>query len=190
MLSISPCGTVDILYKKMIIFNIINKYSIRIIIKMARNVQLFCDLDGVLADFDEGTKSLLGKYPDELNQRLMWSTLKKYKTFYEDLQWMPEGKILWENIKKYNPIILTGCPHGYPSAVKQKLNWCARELGPDVKVITCKTKDKPKFCNPNSGDILIDDRTIIMDEWIAKGGKYILYSEGNLESILEGLDNI
>ena len=121
--------------------------------KQESNVQLYCDLDGVLADFNEGTQTLLGKYPDELSQSLLWSTVKKSKTFYEDLPWMPEGKKLWENIKKYNPIILTGCPYGYPSAIEQKLNWCLRELGPNIKVITCKTKDKPKFCNPNSGDI-------------------------------------
>ena len=158
--------------------------------KQESNVQLYCDLDGVLADFNEGTQTLLGKYPDELSQSLLWSTVKKSKTFYEDLPWMPEGKKLWENIKKYNPIILTGCPYGYPSAIEQKLNWCLRELGPNIKVITCKTKDKPKFCNPNSGDILIDDRTVIMDEWIAKGGKYIHYYEGKMDYVLDELEKI
>jgi hypothetical protein len=146
---------------------------------------LFCDLDGVLADFAEGVKRKMGKYPDELDQKLMWSVLKRSKNFYENLPWMPEGKALWEKIKKYNPIILTGCPYGR-WAETQKLNWCARELGINFKVIVCHTKDKPKFCL--YGSILIDDRAVIMKEWVEKGGKYLLYSEGNLDAICDAVD--
>ena len=103
-----------------------------------------------------------------------------------ELPWMPEGKALWNKIKIFNPIILTGCPHNYPSAVEQKLNWCARELGPHIKVITCKTKEKPNYCK--EGDILIDDRDVIMKAWIQKNGKYILYTEGKLDSIIDELE--
>ena len=150
------------------------------------NGQLYCDLDGVLADFEKGIHNKFKKYPSELNEVMMWNVLRKSKTFYENLEWMPEGKALWERIKIFNPIILTGCPFNYPSAVEQKLNWCARELGPHVKVITCKTKEKPKYCK--KGDVLIDDRDIIMSEWIDKGGKYILYTEGKLDSIIDEVE--
>ena len=148
--------------------------------------QLYCDLDGVLADFEQGVMNKLGKHPSDLNENMMWSILKKSKTFYEDLPWMPEGKALWDRIKIYNPIILTGCPYNFPSAVEQKKNWCARELGAHVKVITCKTKEKPNYCK--QGDVLIDDRDIIMKQWIEKGGKYILYREGNINSIMDELE--
>jgi hypothetical protein len=37
--------------------------------------------------------------------------------------------------------------------------------------------------------MLIDDRDVIMDEWIKKGGKYVLYSETNLESNIETIKN-
>ena len=139
---------------------------------------LYCDLDGVLADFEAGVKERMKKYPHELNRNHMWITLRKTPKFYANLPWMPEGKALWAAIKDYNPVILTGCPRGGWSE-DDKRAWCARELGPEIKVITCKTDDKPLYCG--EGDILIDDRDVIKDEWIAKGGKYVHYAEGNLE---------
>jgi len=53
-------------------------------------------------------------------------------------------------------------------------------------VITCDTKDKPNFCS--EGDILIDDRDVIKDAWIAKKGKYIHYAEGNLEYYIKEIE--
>lgn len=135
-------------------------------------VILYCDLDGVLADFEGGVVKCIGKKPDELSSGVMWSALRKTPGFYENLEWRDEGRQLWNAIKKYNPIILTGCPSG-GWAEQQKRNWCARELGPDVRVITCATKDKPKYCV--EGAILVDDRDKVRSEWTKKGGKFILY---------------
>lgn len=146
---------------------------------------LYCDLDGVLADFEEGVKERLNKYPNDLNKTLMWKTLRSTPNFYANLPWMPEGKALWTAIKDYNPVILTGCPKGGWGEADKRA-WCARELGPNVKVITCATDDKPNFCS--EGDILIDDRDIIKDEWIAKKGKYIHYAEGNLEYYIKEIE--
>jgi hypothetical protein len=42
----------------------------------------------------QGVKEKMGKYPhtaDGEDQTLMWSVLKRSKTFYENLPWMPEG---------------------------------------------------------------------------------------------------
>jgi len=133
---------------------------------------LYCDLDGVLADFERGVVSCIGKKPDDLTSGFMWATLRKTPGFYENLEWRAEGRMLWDAIKKYNPIILTGCPRG-GWAEQQKRNWCARELGPDVRVITCTTADKPKYCI--QGAILVDDRDKVRREWTKKGGKFILY---------------
>jgi hypothetical protein len=143
---------------------------------------LYCDLDGVLVDFEQGVQNKLGKNPDELNKNMMWATLRKSPNFYDKLPWMPKGRSLWEAIKEYNPVILTGCPRGGWSE-EDKRSWCKRELGPNIKVICCETREKPNYCS--EGDILIDDRDMIMDEWIKKGGKYVLYSESNLESNIE-----
>jgi hypothetical protein len=148
---------------------------------------LFCDLDGVLVDFNAGVKKRLKKYPIELNQQIMWSVINKSMTFFELLPWMPKGKELWNAIREYDPIILTGVPYGNKTAAEQKRRWCARHLGPNVKIICCYSKDKPKYCLNDS--ILIDDRPNIANEWNEKGGEFILYSEDNLDDILERIKN-
>lgn len=149
---------------------------------------LFCDLDGVLADFDEGVKIKFKKSADELDEKLMWGVINKSKTFFENLPWMPKGRELWENIKEYDPIILTGIPFRGPSAAEQKRKWCARELGEDVHVITCKTVDKPKYCLMDS--LLIDDRTVNLKAWNDLGGKFVLYDEDFTEEIIERIKKL
>jgi 5'(3')-deoxyribonucleotidase len=146
---------------------------------------IFCDLDGVLADFQKGVINKFNK-SDQLNSKLMWSTINKSNTFFETLPWMPKGRELWSHIKQYNPIILTGIPSYSRSAVEQKIKWCKRELGADIQVITCASKDKSKYCLP--GAILIDDRTDNLDIWNEKGGKFILYREECLDEIIERID--
>jgi len=145
---------------------------------------VFCDLDGVLADFNDGIYRLFGKNPDELEQGLMWSQIRKTDGFFENLEWMEGGKFLWNSIKKYHPIILTGCPNGN-WAEEQKLKWCARELGDNIRVITCKTKDKDKYCIQNS--ILIDDRDKNKSKWEQHFSKFILHT--NAISTISEVDN-
>jgi len=149
---------------------------------------LFCDLDGVLADFNAGVKSRFKKYPVEMNQQLMWGLINKSSTFFELLPWMERGEELWNSIRKYDPIILTGVPYGNKTAAEQKRKWCAKNLGEHVKVICCNSKDKPKYCLDES--ILIDDRPNIANDWKEKGGEFILYTEDKLEDILERVNEL
>jgi len=134
---------------------------------------VFCDLDGVLADFEQGVINRFKKSPDELHPSVMWGGIFNSKGFFETLPWMPKGRELWEEIREYDPIILTGIPRSV-NAAEQKRKWCARELGSDIHVITCTTKDKPNFCL--SGSLLIDDRTDNLNAWNSKGGRFILNS--------------
>jgi 5'(3')-deoxyribonucleotidase len=147
---------------------------------------IFCDLDGVLADFEQGVVNKFNKYPDQISTSVLWSAINRSKTFFEKLPWMPKGPQLWSHIRQYNPIILTGIPRGSKTAVEQKIRWCKRELGEDIQVITCQTKEKSKYCL--TGSILIDDRTDNLDKWKEKGGKFILYDEESLDEIVERID--
>lgn len=153
---------------------------------ISTNYLLFCDLDGVLADFNQGVMNKFSKNVYEIKPSLMWRAINSSKKFFETLPWMENGKELWMKIRKYDPIILTGVPSKCPTAAEQKIKWCQRELGPDVKVITCLTTEKSKYCLPNS--ILLDDRTVNLESWKYKGGKFILYNEDKLDEIVEKID--
>jgi|APFre7841882793_1041355.scaffolds.fasta_scaffold01334_3 hypothetical protein len=155
--------------------------------RAGKNIIIFCDLDGVLADFEQGVIDKFKKPPEQLKPGVMWGVINKSNTFFENLPWMPEGRKLWEQIKQYNPIILTGIPNS-GSAAEQKRRWCARELGEHINVITCATKDKPKYCIKNS--ILIDDRSDNMNAWNTKGGTFILYDEEFVDEIIERIKTI
>lgn len=132
---------------------------------------VFCDLDGVLANFEKGVEKICGKPPNNLKSSIMWRTINSTPSFFENLEWMPDAKELWENIKQYDPIILTGIPNENKQIERQKKKWCERELGANIRVITCKTSEKPHYCE--KGSILIDDRTINEEEWIKNGGVFI-----------------
>ncbi len=147
---------------------------------------IFCDLDGVLADFEQGVKNKFKKSSDQLNPPLMWGVINKSKSFFETLPWMPRGKELWNSIKDHNPIILTGVPKGSKTGAEQKRKWCADNLGQHIKVITCATKDKPNYCLQKS--ILIDDRTDNLNAWNLKGGKFILYDEEFTDNVIERIN--
>ena len=139
------------------------------------DIKIFCDLDGVLVDFDAGVKKILKKSPDQLPEGLMWAVIKKTPDFYNKLDWTQDGKELWNFIKDFQGIqLLTGVPRGFKEAVNQKKSWCRRELGHIYNVICCSTKDKPLYAT--KGAILIDDRLKIADEWISKGGIFIYHT--------------
>lgn len=140
--------------------------------------RVFVDLDGVLCDFDRAVRSIFGRSPNELQPREMWSRLARTPGFYTNLPWMPDGRSLWEFVKPLDPIILTGLPRG-KWAEPQKREWCRRELGEDVQVITCMAREKTEKAKeaiyPGERMLLIDDRESNGERWEAEGGTFILH---------------
>ena len=92
--------------------------------------KIYCDLDGVLVDFNYGVKSLLNSHPSKLIKGTMWKHIARADAFYEHLPWMSDGKKLWRALKPLQPDILTGVPYPKSSRV-DKYSWCQRELGLD-----------------------------------------------------------
>lgn len=134
---------------------------------------IFCDLDGVLVDFEEGIRKIFGKEPNELPRKHMWGVVAKTPNFYTTLPWMKDGKQLWESIKGLNPIILTAAPRG-SWAERQKRQWVTRELGEHVPMIV--STRKYEHCPPSIPPaILIDDRTNNCKEWTDSGGIAIMH---------------
>jgi hypothetical protein len=150
---------------------------------------IFCDMDGVLVDFDKGYEDLTGKHTkhvDLQDKNEFWGLLahslnKKGLTEYDywvNLEWMPDGKELWNYIKPYSPYILTA-PSRNPESKIAKREWVER-LDGMKNIYFRKASLKPEFSGKNR--ILIDDRADTIDVWKSKGGIGI-YHTSSLNTI-------
>jgi hypothetical protein len=102
--------------------------------------------------------------------------------FWTEMEWMPNGKKLWNEIKKYRPTILSAYGEEVRDVVEGKRIWIKKNLG-DVEYILCQRVEKQKYSNPNS--VLIDDRDTNIIEWKDKGGIGIIYSDDKCESVIK-----
>ena len=144
--------------------------------------QLFVDLDGVLADFDAGVRRATGSDPSEWHPRVMWPLLARTPGFYDSLDWTADGRLLWDAVRGFGPVILTGLPLG-KWAEPQKRSWCSRELGEDVPVITGLSRHKAELAAAwlygnglgEKTPVLVDDRLKQKEDWEAAGGRFVLH---------------
>jgi hypothetical protein len=152
--------------------------------KSDASILIYCDLDGVLADFDFGMARLKDEkgFQDQ-DQQVVWKEIAKDPQFFLNLPMTSDGEELWNYIKVYNPSILTGASmptlNKLNSVANQKAAWCRKMLGMvdavhiDVSqsagdprttslspsggiIFTSKSERKHECSGP--GRILIDDR--------------------------------
>lgn len=143
--------------------------------------QIFCDMDGVLADFDRGYDSMIssmnGETIDTVRQKgcdVNWHLIKDTQDFFLRLPPTPDMQELWSYIKDMNPIVLTGVPKEMPElATANKRAWLDKHLGTDVRMIACRAKDKCLHGRPR--DILIDDWEKHKKKWVDMGGYWITH---------------
>lgn len=143
-----------------------------------------CDMDGVLADFDEGVVSLLGiPSRDSISNNELWRRLDALIVAgvptYGTLPLMRDARELWEYIEKHNPFILTSTGHRHPEPIaREKKEWIKQHISSSVKVITVQHSHlKAEYASPTT--ILIDDRSKSIDPWIAAGGIGILHKNAS-----------
>ncbi len=135
--------------------------------------QIYCDMDGVLADFEKGIEDIIGgKFNDE-----RWSELPD--DFFLKLEPMPDAQKLWDFIGKYNPFILTAVPRSSRGpiskrAAKDKERFMKRWFGvrPD-KMYPVMRADKMRFAKDGRDgrpNLLIDDHSKNIAQFKAAGG--------------------
>ena len=138
---------------------------------------IYCDMDGVLIDFEKGYYDLTGtstkQFPKGDNP--FWQPISDAGAeFWATLPWMPDGKELWNYIKKYTPNILSS-PSQDPSSKVGKEAWLKMNLqGGYKKAYFYGRANKQLFSDKNR--ILIDDLPNTINEWNAKGGIGILHT--------------
>jgi hypothetical protein len=131
-------------------------------------------MDGVLVDFEKGYKELTGEDASyNTNPEEFWAPITKAgASFWIKLQWMHDGKQLWEFIKPYNPLLLSA-PSREESSKIGKFTWVKRNI-PGTKLILRSAERKQEFATPNS--ILIDDRADNIQRWKDAGGIGIVHT--------------
>jgi len=138
---------------------------------------IYCDMDGVLVDFEKGYYDLTGtstkQFPKGDNS--FWQPISDAGAeFWATLPWMPDGKELWNYIKKYKPNILSS-PSQDPSSKVGKEAWLQMNLQSGYKKAYFYNRaNKQLFSDKNR--ILIDDLPNTISEWNAKGGIGILHT--------------
>ena len=137
--------------------------------------KIYCDMDGVLADFESGYEELTGidlkgefKKGDDF-----WDPIKVAGVgFWAGLKWMPGGQELWDYLKPFNPQLLSAPSREQSSRIGKHV-WVKHKI-PGTKLILRYANQKQQLATPES--ILIDDRQINIDQWEAAGGIGILHT--------------
>ena len=167
--------------------------------------QLYCDMDGVLTDFEKRFVTLLRKegpkyYSKEVIKQVtrpkhfdklegteeFWKFIDQHigLEFWSEMPWMPHGQVLWDFIQPYNPKLLTSPSEDDTSRLGKKL-WVRNHLSPAPPVIFRFGDAKSDFANENS--ILIDDKPSNLEAFASKGGIAIECKDGDVSSVINKL---
>lgn len=155
--------------------------------------KIYCDMDGVLTDFESRFEHYTGMHPQEYEKQkglaAFWNLIDVQigVKFWIGMPWMPQGKRLWDFIKPYQPDLLTSPSRDNNSRLGKNL-WVKNNLNPKPKVIFAYSKDKQRYANDKS--ILIDDKKSNINEWTAKGGIAIRCKDGNVDHVLDKLKEL
>ena len=176
--------------------------------KETPNYKIFCDMDGVLTDFETQFHTKLntvGKdfYPmkdiAKVNKPKDFEAIFGLEEFWKfidfhtgvgfwvGMPWMPRGKELWSFISKYEPTLLTSPSKNNQSRLGKNL-WVRNNLNPKPRVIFAYSADKQRHAAPNH--ILIDDKKSNIEEWKAAGGIAFRVKKGDIGPALQGLKEL
>jgi len=167
--------------------------------------QIYCDMDGVLTDFEKRFVTLLQqegpkyyskatiaqvtrpKHFDKLEgTEEFWKFIDQHigLEFWSEMPWMPNGRQLWDFIQPYGPKLLTSPSEDNTSRLGKRL-WVRNHLSPAPEVIFRFGDAKSDFANENS--ILIDDKPSNLVAFASKGGIAIECKDGDVSSVINEL---
>ena len=144
--------------------------------------QIYCDMDGVLADFENGIKNMIGgKFSDK-----RWDELPD--DFFLQLEPMKDAKQLWDFIGKYDPFILTAIPRSERGPISKraaddKSRWMKRWFGVSAdKMYPVVRKHKANFAmdgRDHRPNLLIDDHLGNVQEFKKARGIGVLHTSAS-----------
>lgn len=162
---------------------------------------LYCDMDGVLCDFDSRFLEVLrevGKkyysikgitsardFEDKYGKEEFWKFIDTTVgvRFWVGMEWTPSGAKLWNFIKKYNPTLLTSPSRNNNSRLGKRL-WVKNHIA-GTPVVFKYSKVKQDMATPTA--ILIDDRQDTIERWNAAGGIGIYHPTNthNIDKVIQ-----
>lgn len=143
-----------------------------------RAINLYLDLDGVVADFDNYFRDYFQKDHKQMDDSEMWALIDSHPTFFKSLPMISGAKEFFNFLSFMYPdlVILTACPKThYKRAATQKRQWVYENLGDFSVLPVLGGRNKALFMH-KPGDILIDDFAKNITAWIEMGG-YGIYHE-------------
>ena len=140
--------------------------------------KIYCDMDGVLVNFNKRFSELSSLSPKEYNEvkgvDKFWEIIDSRGVgFWVGMDWMDDGKELFNLLKENFNVELLSSPSRAESSRLGKRLWVRNhKLG--VKLNLEYSRSKHKYAAPNH--VLIDDREDIIKDWESKGGVGILHT--------------
>ena len=157
---------------------------------MRKDYKIYCDMDGVLVDFNRQFRDLSGDmnprdYEDTYGKPNFWKLIEQGGIeYWSTMPWMLGGKDLWSFIESPTTELLSA-PSVREESRIGKTQWVSENL-PGVKLNLEYARNKKIFAGPNN--ILIDDHPKNISDWVEAGGIGLLH-HGSLETIFK-LKNI
>ena len=146
------------------------------LIKDPSQYVIYCDMDGVLCDFDSQFKKYYNIHPQSIsNKELVEAVDAKGVEFWSEMEWIKGGKKIWSMISPYNPSLLTS-PGKFKYAEEGKKIWVTNNLNPQPNdIIFAQAKNKHLILSGKSSEeiansILIDDYYPNVAPWKSAGG--------------------
>lgn len=140
---------------------------------MINRLKLYVDMDGVLANFEQGYDDIVGgraQWPSKADDDAFWNPIIDTPNFWRNLKPMPDYRELWAYVSQHDYVAVLSSPgtHDRSRAIVEKREWLHHHLGYSTNVVFKHSKDKQHFACPNS--ILIDDYGANVRRWIEAGG--------------------
>lgn len=156
---------------------------------------IYLDMDETIVDWISGANKALkdagypefhdsywNKYSEEEAENIRWGVINNTPNFWENLNFMPDGKQIWNFVKKYKPKILSACGSRAGTICREgKKRWLSKHLGMNnLSAVHLVTRSEKKKYAVVGGEptILIDDYTKNCTEYKAAGGIPIQATSG------------
>jgi 5'(3')-deoxyribonucleotidase len=144
---------------------------------------IYFDMDGVLADFDGTYETLTGAAWGNIGIPDRSTRLRALSEEEKELKWMTGMKDFMARLRHKvgdeHIGILSAASHHIPESADQKQQWLEREtpwILQSNRLIVTRKRDKALYA---SGNILVDDFDVNINNWRQAGGIGVLFTSAD-----------